>query len=385
MRRETIVVSGALTQTARHGGMTWVYLQFLLGLRRLGWDVLFVDWLDRMTSVDGTGVRCPIEASPAARKAMRVFTAFGLDGALAILDRNSDTALGRSRADVRATIRRSACLINVMGYLDDEDLLTAAPLRIFLDIDPGFGQMWRELGLHDPYPAHDRFVTVGQNVGLAGCSVPSCGLEWITTPQPIVLDHWPMVSDAPTLAITSVGSWRGPYAPVEYAGETYGLRVHAFRRFLELPLLTGPVFELALDIDAAETRDLEALHANGWVLTDPAGAASDPWRYRNFVQTSAAELMVAKAMYVDSRSGWFSDRSVCYLASGRPVIAHDTGFPQPRGEGLLAFSTLDDAAAAVEAVFTDPSRHARAARDLAESIFDSDVVLQNLLGRIGVD
>jgi hypothetical protein len=384
VRRETIVVSGALAQKAGQGGLTWVYLQYLLGLRRLGWDVLFVDWLDETTSVDDHGVPCPIESSHGARYTTLVFEAFGLGDAFAILDRSSGASIGRSRADVRSALRRSACLLNVMGYLDDGELLAAAPLRVFLDIDPGFGQMWYELGLHDPYPAHDRFVTVGANVGGAGCSVPTCGLDWITTPQPVVLDEWPAAVGPPGKGFTTVASWRGPYGPVEYDGASYGLRVHEFRRFLDLPRRTRASFELALDIDEADRRDREALEANGWTLVDPAESAGDPWRYRAYVQASTGELLVAKGMYVGTRSGWFSDRSICYLASGRPVVAQDTAFGIPTGEGLLSFSTTDEAAGAVESVLAEPDRHARAARALAEAWFDSDVVLARLLRRIGV-
>jgi hypothetical protein len=384
MRRETIVMSGALAQKAGHGGMTWVYLQYLLGLRRLGWDVLFLDWLDEATSLDDHGSPCPVASSRGTGYTVRVFEAFGLGDSFAILDRSTGATVGRPLADVRAALRRSACLLNVMGYLDEGDLLADAPLRVFVDIDPGFGQMWRELGLHDPYPAHDRFVTVGGNVGGAGCSVPTCGRDWITTPPPIVLDEWPVARRAPAKAFTTVASWRGPYGPVEYDGAIYGLRVHEFRRFIDLPRRTRASFELALDIDEADRRDVDALEANGWALVDPAVSAGDPWRYREYVQASGGELMVAKGMYVGTRSGWFSDRSICYLASGRPVLAQDTAFAFPTGEGLLAFSTPDEAADAAEAILAEPDRHARAARALAEECFDADVVLPRLLERIGV-
>jgi hypothetical protein len=185
---------------------------------------------------------------------------------------------------------------------------------------------------------------------------------------------------------TSVASWRGPFAPIEYEGVTYGLRVHEFRRFAELPRRCQEQFEVALDIHEAETADLELLRANGWLLADPSVEAADPLAYRDYVQRSKAELMIAKGMYVKSRSGWFSDRSICYLASGRPVVAQETGFSDryPTGEGLLSFEDLDDAVAAVEQVAGDERRHARAARRLAEEHFDSDRVLRRLLQELGV-
>jgi hypothetical protein len=162
--------------------------------------------------------------------------------------------------------------------------------------------------------------------------------------------------------------------------------VHEFRRFATLPRLSAERFEVALQIDAADVRDLELLRANGWSLADPQVAARDPWAYREYVQGSKAEFIVAKNMYVRSRSGWFSDRSACYLASGRPVLAQDTGFAElyPTGEGLLAFSELEEAREGAERIARDYARHARAARTLAEAHFDSSKVLGRLLAELGV-
>ena len=149
-----------------------------------------------------------------------------------------------------------------------------------------------------------------------------------------------------------MASWRGPFAPIEYEGVTYGLRVHEFRRFADLPARTPERLEVALDIHEAETGDLELLRSNGWHLADPAVEAADPWAYRDYVQRSKGELMIAKNMYVASRSGWVSDRSICYLASGRPVVAQDTGISDlyPVGEGLLTFDDAGRGRAALEDV-----------------------------------
>jgi len=226
-------------------------------------------------------------------------------------------------------------------------------------------------------------VTIAENIGRDSCAVPTCGLDWLTTRQPVVLDEWTpngTVGDR----FTSVGGWRGPYGPIEFGGETYGLRVHEFRKFLELPRRTGARFELALAIDPADERDLALLAQNGWSLVEPRVVASDPDVYRDYIHGSAAELMVARGMYVKTRSGWFSERSICYLAAGRPVLAQDTGLEgrYPLGEGLLAFRTIDEAVSAVAEVSGDYDRHARAARTLAEERFDSRKVLARLVEKL---
>ncbi|MDQ4068664.1 MAG: hypothetical protein M3203_04185, partial [Actinomycetota bacterium] len=162
---------------------------------------------------------------------------------------------------------------------------------------------------------------------------------------------------------------------------TYGLRAHELRRFVTLPALSLLALRLALAIHPADHADRQSLESSGWELVDPEVVAGDPWSYRRFVQGSAAELMIAKNMYVQARSGWFSDRSLCYLASGRPVIAQDTGFAStyPTGLGLLAFTTLAEAASALEQISAEPAKHAQAAREVAEACFDSGLVLGRLL------
>jgi hypothetical protein len=365
-----LTISGSLAQKPRQAGHTWQFLQYLLGFRRLGWDVLFVDRLD----VDMPLGLPYVEA---------VMAEFGFEESWSVvLGDGSHAGLPRER--VLRHVADSDLLINVMGFLTDEELLDAARKRVFLDTDPGFSQMWRELGLADVYAGHDAYVTIGERIGRPDCTVPTCGLRWLTTRQPVVLGEWPPAARPAARPFTSVASWRGAYGPIDYRGRRYGLRVHQFRRFAELPRLSGGDFELALAIHPREEADLRLLRDAGWSLIDPARIAASPSGYRSYVQDSLAEVMVAKGMYVESRSGWFSERSICYLASGRPVLAQDTGLGElyPLGEGLLGFSTLDEAAAGVEAIRSDYPRHAAAARALAEERFDSDKVLTRLLGEL---
>lgn len=368
-----IVVAGSIAQQPAHAGHTWVFLQYLLGFRRLGFDVLFVD---RLTRDMGAGAR-------GAHYLREVMKQFELEDAYCLLGEGTEVLAGIDRDEALERSRNSTSLVNVNGFLRDPDFLAVVPRRVYLDIDPGFGQMWKELGLHNPFTNHEIFVTIAEKIGRPGCRVPTCGLEWITTRPPLVLDLW-RVSTAHGDAFTSVGTWRGPFDAIEFDGTSFGLRAHEFRKFFELPRLTGERFELALDIDDAEVSDLDLLHRTGWRLLKPEAVASSPEDYQDFVGHSKAELMVAKNMYVETRGGWFSDRSACYLASGRPVVAEDTGLVglYPLGEGLLTFNTVEEAAEGVASVSSNYARHSRAARELAEAEFDSDKVLSALLERV---
>ena len=373
MSRGGIVVAGSLAQQPCRGGHSWVFLQYLLGFRKLGFDVLF---LDRLTPDMGEG--------DAGRKYLTdVMNQFGLGADYCLLGADGESVAGIHRDEALNRTSESMLLINVTGYLDDEAVLEAARRRVYLDIDPGFAQMWRELGLHDAFAGHDAFVTIAENIGSPDCGIPTCGLEWITTRPPVYLELWPVQKEGSN-TFTSIGAWRGPFAPVEYQGTIFGLRAHEFRNYAQLPRMTGAEFELALDIHAAETTDLELLRAAGWRLVSPQTVAGDPFAYREYLGHSRAEFMVAKNMYVETRGGWFSDRSACYLASGKPVLAQDTGIGSiyPTGDGLLTFSTPEEAVRGVEAISTDYLRHARAARELAEEQFDSDKVLTALLEKL---
>jgi len=378
MKKPLAIVAGALARRPGIGGHTWALLQYPLGFKALGWDVLFVDQLEPAAAVDRDHRPAPLEASSSVRYFLDVMERFGLREQCALLTPDGGS-IGVSRRDVIARARDSAFVLNIMGYLRDPDVLGAAPRRVFLDIDPGFGQMWKALGLSDIFAGHDAFVTIGENIGQPHCGIPTCGLQWITTPQPVALEYWP-VTPAAGGRFTSVASWRGGYGPVDYNGRTYGLRVHEFRKFFDLPERTGCTFELALDIHRNDEKDLDALRRYGWHLVDPRAVAGTPDDYQRYIQQSAAELMIAKQMYVDTNSAWLSDRSLCYLASGRPVLAQDTGISQryPTGAGLVTFTSVEEAATAATAIRNELPRHSRAARGLAEDLFDARKVLGRL-------
>jgi len=380
--RDTILYSGALAQTIRQGGLTWFHLQFLLGFRRLGYDVVFLDRIEDGMCVDDERRPATFADSVNRRDFLAVMRRFGLEHSFSLDVNRGRETLGLPRGDVIERARSAIALVNVMGYCDDPGVIEAVPRRVFLDIDPGFAQMWRELGLYDAFVGHDRFATLARGIGRPGCTTPTCDLAWTTLPQPVVLEHWPVAPPRPDAAFTGIGAWRGPNGPVEYAGHLYGLRCHEFRKFFALPgRCPRESFAQALAIDPGDAKDIAALEGHGWQLLDPIATAGSPDRYRDFIAASKAEFMVPKQMYVDTASGLLSDRSCYYLAAGRPVLARDTGLENlyPCGDGLLTFTTLDEAVAGVERIAADYSRHCRAAREIAVACFDSDRVLTRFL------
>lgn len=385
--RRTIAVAGSLAQRPGAGGHAWVFLQYLLGFKRLGWDVLFLDRLDEPMCVDRHGQRCDFEVSENRRYLLEVMQHAGLQNSFSLDFNHGQQVLGLPRDQVLGQLSRAPLLINVMGFLEDPEYLGSVGSRAFLDIDPGFGQMWQALGLCELFRAHDFYVTIGLNIGRAECLIPTCNLPWVTTLQPVVLTEWPNTVPPPSSRCTSIVSWRGPFGPIDYQGERFGLRVHEFRRFMELPQVTGNSFELALDIHPGETGDISLLRENGWLLVDPKQVAYSLDDYRSYIQNSAAEFMVAKEMYVKAKSGWISDRSICYLASGRPVLAQDTHLQHlfPDDKGLILFSSLDEATRGAVSITKHYAEHTLAARALAEQHFDSDIVLTRLLAQLGID
>jgi hypothetical protein len=374
---DSVVIGAAFAQRYGYGGHAWALLQYALGFRTLGFEVTVLDRLEPGMLAD------PAEQERALQYVDQVMDGVQLGHSYAVLDGGGETLRGLPADEVRRRLRDARFLFNVMGFIDDPALLAAARSRVFLDIDPGFGQMWRELGLADVFAAHDRFVTVGRNVGRDGCAVPTCGLDWLTIPHPVVLNGLPRLGSGSDF--TSVGSWRGPYGPVQYDGRSFGLRVHQFRRFADLPRAAGVRFRLALDIDPEDASDLALLREGGWTLLDPREVVFDPAAYVHFAQGSFAEFTVAKDIYVETRSGWLGDRTACYLAAGKPSLVQDTwlGPHYPLGEGLLAFSTVDEALAGVREILDDPVGHSRAARRLAERELDARIVLGRLLEELG--
>ena len=378
----TILVSGMIAADPGQGGATWAVLQYVLGFARLGHEVFFVEPIPQASLRPG-GTTLP--ASENAAYFSAVTDEFGLRKNSALLLAGTQETVGLPYAELRRIANRTDVIFNISGMLTDPALLAPIPRRVYLDLDPAFIQLWQsECGIDMRFDAHTHFATIGLAIGTDGCPVPDCGRRWVKTLQPVVLDEWTAAREVETDALTTVASWRG-YGSVEFRGEHYGQKAHSLRAFFELPRRTREKFSPALGIHPGEKNDLEALSENGWRLLDPAKVAPTPADYRRFVRGSKAEFGIAKSGYARSRCGWFSDRSACYLASGRPVLAQQTGFGRwlPTGEGLFAFETIDDVLAGIDAINADYARHARAARSIAEEYFDSAKVLPSLLTQIG--
>jgi hypothetical protein len=384
------LLAGAVANKPLNGGEAWVRLNWLLGLRRLGFAAYFVERLDAGACVGIDGRPCDPADSVNRRHLEAAMEGYGLGECWALLDQSGESVAGLGRAEIEAVAAKAEVLFNHSGHLGEELLRAAPRRRVYVDLDPAYTQVWAD----DPNLAfslagHDTYVTVGLNVGDSACPLPSNGIDWIPTLPPVVLEHWP-VAPPPAgepLRFTTIGTWRSPYGQLPVAGCLAGGKHHEFRRLLPLPeRVEGASFELALDIHRGDAADLEGLRAAGWTVVPPREVAPTPSAFAAYLCGSGAELSAAQGAYVASRCGWFSDRSAAYLASGRPVLVQDTGFAGalPVGEGLFAFSDLAGAEEGVRRILADPAGHAAAARELARAHLDSDLVLGRLLEMVGL-
>jgi hypothetical protein len=384
---KAIIVSGALANKPGNGGGVWERMSWVTGLRRLGVDVYFVEQIAPESCLDATGRPTGLANSINLEWFGSTTHWFGMDERSALICRGGEQCAGMPWERLLEIAARADLLVNLSGHLTLAPLLERIGRKAYVDVDPGFTQFWHV----DPATAftlagHDVYFTIGENIGRPDCPIPTCGIRWHPVRQPAVLDDWPVTATAAPMRFTTVASWRGAYGPVQAGGRRYGLKAHEFRKYLELPARVaatagGPIMEIALDIHPSDSPDLAELEENGWRITDPRKAAGDAAAFHRYVQESAAEFSVAQGIYVDTNSGWFSDRSVRYLASGKPVLVQDTGFGRtvPAGEGLLSFRNLDEATTGVREVVANYPRHSRAARAIAEEFFASDKVLKRFL------
>jgi hypothetical protein len=382
-----VLVSGAIANKQHNGGEAWVRLSWVLGLRRLGCEVYFVEQIDEAGCVDAGGRPATFEESANLEYFRTVTERFGIADRSSLLCDGGERAAGIELDRLLEIGAEADLLVNISGHLALEPVMRTLRRKAYVDLDPGFTQFWHASG--DPgarLQGHDLYFTVGENIGAPDCAVPTDGIEWRAVRPPVLLDEWPVSEGDDPSRFTTIATWRSGYGTLEYEGTRYGLKVHEFRKVMELPERAPAVFELALDIHPGDAADRESLEAHGWRIVDPRAVSADPDRFRDYVSGSGAEFSVAQGIYVEAATGWFSDRTVRYLAAGKPALVQDTGFSRnyPTGEGLVPFSTLDQAVEGARRIGSDYERHCEAARELAERCFDSDKVLSRFLEEAGV-
>jgi hypothetical protein len=381
MARKVVIGVGIATHPVAAGGNSWLFLQWVLGFRELGWDVWCVEQVRSDRCIDADWNPTSFAASANRAHWNRVTDRFALGGCATLLVDGAAANLG----EARRFAREADLFLNLSGHFRDPRLATPRARRVYVDLDPGFTQIWAEAyGADMHFGGHDAFFSIGTQLGREGCRAPTCGIEWQPTLPPVALSYWPFEPQPTFRTFTTVAHWGG-YGWCEWNGEWYvGSKGEQFVRFVDLPKQVAGRLEIATDV-RGHADELQAFREAGWHLTDTATACASLESYEHYVRQSSAEFSAAKGGYVLLQDAWFSDRSVCYLAAGRPVILQDTGFGAtvPVGSGLHAFRTFDEATLACRRVLADFAAEQRAARALAERYFASGVVIGAMLERLG--
>jgi hypothetical protein len=353
------------------GGVTWCSLMYLLGLRALGHEVFYIEDTGECVydPVLNTRATDPSYGTTYINDAL---APYGLGDRWSFVNYDG-TYHGRSAEELRRYAADADLFVNLSGgswFWRDE--YAGIPHRIFIDSDPAFTQL--AIAKAEPwyvqfFQRFDHLFTFGSNIGTPASAIPTGEFTWHKTWQPITMDDW-RTDAAPRDRFTSVMTWQ-----IESFTDVGGNKDQEFVRFIELPSHTPQQFELAIN------GPQQLLRRYGWQTVDAMHVSRTPADYRAFIQASKAEFGVAKHTYVSSASGWFSDRTECYLASGRPALVQDTGWTShlPSGDGLLAFSSVDEALAGIDRINGDYDRHARQALEIARAHFDAAVVLPRLL------
>jgi hypothetical protein len=379
---DIIVVLGLLGQFPL-AGIAWQVVHHLVGLQRLGFDVYYVEETGS-SPYDPRAKTIVNDCSYSLRYTAETLRRVGREDAWAYHDSLSGQWYGLPENRVRALFASALCVINLCGA-SHPSTLTFRPRGklLYLETDPVLVQIRLDRGDEDAFrflKEHDAHITYGENLGAADCPIPPLHFDWKKTRPPVALEYWPVVPDRPCPRFTTIATWHNRGKDVYFRGERYLWSKHLnFLALADLPRRTAQVLELAVEID--DEKALREFQEHGWVLTNPLAVSQDMEIYRDYICGSRGEFTVSKEVVARTRSGWFSDRSVCYLAAGRPVVTQETGFSKyiPTGRGLFAFSTADEALAALDAINSDYPAHTRAAREIAAEYFSAEKVLSKLL------
>ncbi|HEY5913331.1 MAG TPA: hypothetical protein VJA21_22290 [Verrucomicrobiae bacterium] len=387
-RKGRIIVFGILFWYPL-AGVTYQFLHYLLALRRLGYDPFYIEDSGRWIYDPGLNDLSP-DPTPNLRAVTPILKAHGLGERWAFRGcYPGGKCYGMSEKEILALYREADAFLNVTGAQELREEHMLCRRRIYVETDPVAAQVQVAQGNQATIAAlaaHDTHFSFGGNFGGADCRVPLGRFQWLPTRQPVMLDLWKNASAARRngTAYNTIATWQHKGKDLIYEGETYyWSKDREFLKVLDLPRRRNVPFELAVGVDAP-TRNL--LQQHRWRIADPVHISSDLERYRTYILTSRGEFTVAKDQNIRLRSGWFSDRSGCYLAAGRPVINQDTGFGSylPTGKGLFSFRTMDDILAAVDQIEGDYGGNCRAAREIATEYFAAEKVVGSLMQRAGL-
>jgi hypothetical protein len=362
-----LIATVRLLEFMEGGGHFWAYMQYAEALRRLGVEVYVLDsstWADE---------------APDPRRVREFHERMARHG---LQDRVIVAGNGDARAALSDVLDGVDLLLNFNYHLSP-DVVSAVGRSALVDIDPGLLQFWISRGFISP-AAHDLYFTIGETVGLRPDLIPDCGIRWLQIRPPVCLDLWPYTHDEGAESFTTVSSWWGERDYVGDPDSYYdNTKRTAFFDFIDLPRVTEQPLELALFLAESDGPDRRSLEEHGWRVRHSPEIAGSPEEYRAYVQRSRGEFSWAKASCMRFQNAWISDRSLCYLASGKPVVVQHTGPSTflPHGEGMFRYRTVAEAAQAFDSINADYERHCRLARGLAEEYFDAETVVRGMLER----
>ena len=381
-----IIIGAVLTnwEVSRFGAFE-NRMAYVLGLEQLGHEVYLIAEVDKKRCYDSNYQQVSFEKWKGRYHFEKLTKLYGIWPRCCLIYNYGEDTHGMSFGDATTLAKTSDLLVNINGRFRSAEILENVGCRAYIDLDPSKTQVY-----HSVYDAdqgldlHDYFFTVGLNIGTSKCDIPTCGLIWRPLMHPVVLDLWPVRNNVKYRRFTTISSWAGKET-FDFKGRFSGEKSDQWLKFVELPKRTGQEMEIALKIHPAYERDIRLFRENGWTFSDPQqfGTLEE---YRQYITSSRAEFSIANNRYVQFNTGWLSDRSARYLASGKPILVQSTGIEDriPTGKGLLTFRTMEEAVLGIEAINSNYKAHCRAAREIAEEYFDGEKVLSNMLKQMGL-
>jgi Glycosyl transferases group 1 len=375
-----IIIGAVMSRSPLVAGSVWNRIHRLLGFRRLGHDVCFVEELTPERCIDARGQLTDFEHCVNREVFRGTLGRYDLLENACLLYNRGDSTFGLSRQSLATVCREADLLINMSGHIVSEVVLGNVKRRVFIDEDPVYTQLWHaEYAVDQNLARHHVFFTVGLNVGTPVSTIPDCGVKWHPLLPPVTVDLWPVDFNAAARRFTTIASWVD-FEDLHYRGEWYRSKAEEFQRFASLARRTPQELEVALSSDGNRQDEIRSLQSSGWIVADTTRVTSLSG-YQQYIASSRAEIGIAKHAYVKARCGWFSDRSSHYLASGKPVLAQSTGVEGwlPSGRGFLTFEDMEQAVQGIEVINKDYARHCRAAREFAEEYLDYRKILPKML------